>query len=94
VTLKLIERGKGEEEIFFLDKKLWHCSLILSSVLVSLFFQLEQYFSLTTNQRTVLSAMTFQRSERALCLNENQYMKICDEWTIEREAMQLGKKLF
>ena len=30
----------------------------------SAFFQSEQYFSLTTNQRTVLSAMAFQRSEQ------------------------------
>jgi hypothetical protein len=33
-----------------------------------LFFQSEQCFPLTTNQRTVLSTMVFQRSERTECL--------------------------
>jgi hypothetical protein len=48
---------------FFL-RVLLFCTKILFSL-----FQSEQCFSLTTNQRTVLLAMTFQRSERGLrCL--------------------------
>jgi hypothetical protein len=33
---------------------------------ITLFFQLQHCFSLTTNQQTVLSAMTFQRNEWTL----------------------------